>query len=57
MSGPFSRVMANLVGAIDGTPSMIDEVDDDNTPLGHVSQQTKVGIDEDGFPDRESEQY
>ena len=44
------EVMANLVGAIDGTPSMIDEVDDDNTPLGHVSQQTKVGIDEDGFP-------
>ena len=45
------EVMANLVGATDGTPSMIDEVDDDMTPLVHVSKQMKKkGIDEDGIP-------
>ena len=41
--------MANLVGAIDGTPSMIDELDDNNTPLEHVSKEKK-SIDEDGIP-------
>ena len=34
--------MANLAGAIDGTSSMIEDVDD-NAPLGHVSKQKKVG--------------
>ena len=32
--------------AIDGTPSMVDEVDDDTTLLVHQSKQIKVGIDE-----------
>ena len=32
-----------------GTPSMMEDVDD-NAPMGHVSKQIKVGIDEDGVP-------
>ena len=38
-----SWLMAN-----EGTPSMIEEVDDDMAPPRHVSKQTKVGHDEDG---------
>ena len=36
--------------ANEGTPSMIEEVDDDMTPMGHVSEQREVGHDEDGIP-------
>ena len=42
-------MMGNLAGALEGTPSMMDEVDD-NTPLGHVSKQLAVEHDEDGTP-------
>ena len=38
------EVMANLVGAIDGTPSMVDELDDNNTPLEHVSKEKKKAL-------------
>ena len=34
----------------EGTPSTIDEVDDNMTPLEHVWKQIKVGHDEDGIP-------
>ena len=42
------EVMANLAGAIDGTPSMEDV--DGNIPMRHVSKQIEVGVDEDGVP-------
>ena len=48
--GSFFEVMANLAIANEGTPSMIDEVDDDMVPLEHVSNQIKVEHDEDGIP-------
>ena len=41
--------MANLAGAINETPSMM-EVGDGNTPLGHVSKQITVSIGENGVP-------
>ena len=41
--------MGDLAGAIDGTPSKIEEVDD-NTTLAHVLKQLQVAHDEDGFP-------
>ena len=44
------EVTANLAAANEGTPSMIDEVDDDMAPVVHVSRQIKVGRDEDGIP-------
>ena len=44
------EVMADLAIANEGTPSMIDEVDDDIAPLGHVSNQIKVEHDDDGIP-------
>ena len=40
--------MANLAGDVEATPSMMKDVDDD-TPMGHVSKQIKVGIDGDGI--------
>ena len=40
--------MGDLAGAIDGTPSKIQEVDG-NTPFAHVSKQLQVAHDEDGF--------
>ena len=43
------EVVAYLAGAIDGTPSMMEDVDDD-VPMGHVSGQIEVGIDGDGIP-------
>ena len=42
--------MADLASTHERTPSMIDEVDDDMAPLGHVSNFLKVGHDEDGIP-------
>ena len=45
----ISDVMGDLAGAIDGTPSMIEEVDG-NTPFAHASKQLQVAHDEDGFP-------
>ena len=49
------EVMANLAGAIEATPSMMEDVDDD-APLVHVSKQIKVGSDGDririGSPNR-----
>ena len=44
-----SEVVAYLAGAIDGTPSMMEDVDDD-VPMVHVSGQIEVGIDGDGIP-------
>ena len=43
------EVMANLAGAIVGTPSIMEDVDD-NAPTGHVSKQIKEGINGDGVP-------
>ena len=42
-------MIADLAGAIDGTPSMMEDVDDISL-TGHASKQIKVGIDEDGVP-------
>ena len=44
------EVMVDLAITNEGTPSMIDEVDDDMAPLGRVSKQKMVGHDEDGIP-------
>ena len=42
--------MASLAVTNEGTPSMIEVVDDDMAALGHVSKQTTLGHDGDGFP-------
>ena len=42
--------MACLAIVNEGTPSMIDEVNDDMVMLGHVSNQIKVEHDDDGIP-------
>ena len=39
------RDQANLAGAIEATPSMMEDVDEDDAPTEHVSKQ--VGIDGD----------
>ena len=43
--------MANLAIVNEGTPSMIDEVDDNMTPLGACVETDKKEVhDEDGIP-------
>ena len=41
------EVMADVAGAIEGTPLMMEDVGD--APMVHVSKQIKVGIDGDGI--------